>query len=103
MGPYRKFLLKDPKLKPFLKYEVGLPPKTKNLTMTLASSIISQQLSVKVARIIYLRFVALLPPRKKTAEEILKLSIADMRAIGLSTQKGTYIHNLANFMVEKKL
>ncbi len=61
---------------------------------TLAKSIIYQQLSGRVANVIFDRFTAAAGGRL-TPENVLKLRPARMRALGLSTQKTAYIRDLA--------
>src|SRR5713226_2761761 len=63
---------------------------------TLVRSIVFQQLSGKVARVIYDRLVdAATNGAELTPEAILKLKPAKLRAIGLSKQKSAYILDLA--------
>jgi DNA-3-methyladenine glycosylase II len=61
----------------------------------LVGSIVSQQLSTKVARVIFARLKAALPEEKLTPENVLKLRPAKMRALGLSTRKVEYIRDIA--------
>ena len=61
---------------------------------TLVKSIVSQQLSGKVAKTIYGRLIAAGGGRL-TPESLLKLRPARMRALGLSRQKIDYIRDLA--------
>lgn len=61
---------------------------------TLVKSIVNQQLSGRVASVIFGRLAAAAGGRL-TAENILKLRPARMRALGLSTQKTAYIRDLA--------
>jgi DNA-3-methyladenine glycosylase II len=60
----------------------------------LMSSIISQQLSVKAAARIEARFVALYG-HFPVPKEVLATSIDDLRAVGLSRQKASYLHSRA--------
>ncbi len=61
--------------------------------ITLARSIVGQQISVKAAQHVWDRFVVL--PRKMTAANVLKLKVDDMRAAGLSARKVEYLVDLA--------
>ena len=61
--------------------------------VTLARSIVGQQISVKAAQTVWDRFVVL--PRKLTPANVLKLKIDDMRAAGLSARKVEYLVDLA--------
>jgi DNA-3-methyladenine glycosylase II len=61
--------------------------------VTLARSIVGQQISVKAAQTVWDRFALL--PRKITPTNVLKLKVDDMRAAGLSARKVEYIVDLA--------
>jgi DNA-3-methyladenine glycosylase II len=61
--------------------------------VTLARSIVGQQISVKAAQTVWDRFVQL--PKKMTAGNVLKLKVDDMRAAGLSVRKVEYLVDLA--------
>jgi DNA-3-methyladenine glycosylase II len=61
--------------------------------VTLARSIVGQQISVKAAQTVWDRFALL--PRKVTAANVLKLKVDDMRAAGLSVRKVEYLVDLA--------
>lgn len=60
----------------------------------LMSSIISQQLSVKAAATIQKRFVALFG-RFPTPQEVLVTTVDNLRSVGLSRQKASYIIAIA--------
>ena len=70
---------------------------------TLVRSIVYQQLSGKVASVIFGRLVGLVPRGKLTPQAILKLTPAKMRKAGLSKQKTVYIRDLARKTVGGKL
>ena len=61
--------------------------------VTLARSIVGQQISVKAAQTVWDRFHLL--PKKMTPGHILKLKVDDMRAAGLSARKVEYLVDLA--------
>lgn len=61
--------------------------------VTLARSIVGQQISVKAAQSVWDRFAAL--SRKLTPGGVLKLKVDDMRAAGLSARKVEYLVDLA--------
>ncbi|WP_296447298.1 DNA-3-methyladenine glycosylase family protein [Rhodoferax sp. UBA5149] len=61
--------------------------------VTLARSIVGQQISVKAAQTVWDRFALLL--KKITASNVLKLKVDDMRAAGLSVRKVEYLVDLA--------
>ena len=61
--------------------------------VTLARSIVGQQISVKAAQSVWDRFSAL--SRKITPAGVLKLKVDDMRGAGLSARKVEYLVDLA--------
>ena len=61
--------------------------------VTLARSILGQQISVKAAQSVWDRFAVL--PRKMTPANVLKLKVDDMRAAGLSARKVEYLVDLS--------
>jgi DNA-3-methyladenine glycosylase II len=61
--------------------------------VTLARSIVGQQISVKAAQTVWDRFAKL--PRKITPANVLKLKVDDMRDAGLSARKVEYLVDLA--------
>ncbi len=61
--------------------------------VTLARSIVGQQISVKAAQTVWDRFALLL--KKITASNVLKLKVDDMCAAGLSARKVEYLVDLA--------
>ena len=62
--------------------------------VTLARSIVGQQISVKAAQTVWDRFAAL-GPKKLTPRQVLKLKVEDMRMAGLSARKVEYLVDLA--------
>ncbi len=70
---------------------------------TLVKSIVLQQLSGKVAEVIFQRLVAAAGNGRLTPESVLRLRPARMRAIGLSRQKTQYIRELARRVVSGQL
>lgn len=61
--------------------------------ITLARSIVGQQISVKAAQTVWDRFAKL--PRRMTAANVLKLKVDDMQAAGLSARKIEYLVDLS--------
>ena len=61
--------------------------------VTLARSIVGQQISVKAAQSVWNKFGLL--PRRMTPANVLKLKVDDMRAAGLSARKVEYLVDLA--------
>jgi DNA-3-methyladenine glycosylase II len=92
----------DPILAPIIA-KAGLPNiiPNKNYYQELVESIISQQLSVKAAATILKRFIELFPGVDFPApDQILQKDIEQLRAVGLSRQKASYIQDLALKVIE---
>ena len=64
-----------------------------NAFVTLARSIVGQQISVKAAQSVWDKFVAL--SKTLTPAAVLKLKVDDMRSAGLSARKVEYLVDLA--------
>ncbi len=62
---------------------------------TLVRSIVYQQLSGKAAATILDRLLGLVPKRTLTPKAVLRLTPEQLRAVGLSGQKASYIRDLA--------
>ena len=62
----------------------------------LARSIISQQISTSAARSIRSRLIELLEPEGITPNRLLMTSAEDLRTAGVSPQKASYLHDLAD-------
>lgn len=95
----------DPILYTIIK-KTGLPliRPHKNYYQELVESIVSQQLSVKAASTILKRFVDLFPGDEfPTPDQILKVDIEQLRAVGLSRQKGGYIQDLAIKVLDRTI
>ena len=100
---YKKHLSKDKVLANILKKDSHALSLQKNIPLRLMASIISQQLSTKVAAIIFDRFVALYPAKKPTIQKVLDTPEETLRGIGISYAKIKYIYAVANFCIEHKI
>lgn len=100
---YKKHLSKDKVLAGILKKDSHALSLQKNIPLRLMASIISQQLSTKVAAIIFDRFVALYPAKKPTVQKVLDTPEETLRGIGISYAKINYIYAVANFCLEHKI
>ena len=76
--------------------------KSQNYFASLCESIISQQLSVKVGDVIYDRFKALVH-NEVTPENVIQLTVEQIRSIGASQAKGKYILDLATKVAKKEV
>lgn len=74
--------------------------KRKNICTYLCASIMSQQLSTKVADVIYKRFLSLYGDKEPSAQQILDTPFEKLRGIGLSNAKVNYVKNVAQFEIE---
>src|SRR3712207_3198222 len=61
----------------------------------LMKSIISQQISIGAAKAIRARLEALVGTRGMRPQALAALSIDQLRSVGLSPQKASYVHDLA--------
>ena len=72
----------------------------KNYYQELVASIISQQLSLKAAATILKRFKELFQKEFPTPEDILATEIEELRGVGLSRQKASYIKDVATRVLD---
>ena len=98
---YITHLSKDKKLKKLL----GIHPphrlkKRRNICTYLCASIMSQQLSTKVADVIYRRFLALYNDKEPSPQQIIDMPFDTLRSIGLSNAKTNYVKNVARFEID---
>ena len=94
------FLSKDVKLKSLIeKYPKPKFSPNKNYFDALSKSIIYQQLSGKVAKIIYNRFLSLFVNEIPDPAQYQKLENINLKNIGLSKQKISYISNVSLFFL----
>jgi len=102
MSDYILHLSKDRKLRKVIE---SMKPhklvKKKNICLRLCASIMSQQLSTKVAEVIYRRFLELYNGEEPTPQQILDTAFEKLRGIGLSNAKVNYVQNVARFAIEK--
>jgi DNA-3-methyladenine glycosylase II len=100
---YKEHLKKDIKLASLLAADTHALKKRKNTPIRLIASIISQQLSTKVAKIIFLRFLDLYAGKEPTCAQVLATDPKLLRGIGLSNSKVNYVQNVATFFIENKV
>lgn len=77
--------------------------KRKNVCLRLCASIMSQQLSTKVAEVFYKRFLEIYEGKEPTPGQIAATPFETLRGIGLSNAKANYINNVANYFIENKI
>ena len=100
---YKVQLQKDMKLATLLAANSYLLTKRKHIPIRLIASIISQQLSTKVAKIIFLRFLDLYKGKEPSCVQVMNTPAETLRNIGLSNSKVSYVQNVALFFLENKL
>lgn len=98
---YVPHLSKDRKLKKLVENsDPHQLKKRKNICIYLCASIMSQQLSTKVADVIYKRFLAIYGGKEPTPQQIIDTPFETLRGIGLSNAKVNYVKNVAQFELE---
>lgn len=99
---YKEHLSKDRRLKKLLENHEGFTlKKRKKVFIYLCASIMSQQLSTKVADVIYQRFLHLYGGKEPSEQQILDTPFETLRGIGLSNAKVSYVQNVARFSLER--
>jgi len=97
-------LTKDKKFKKIIELqEPYVLTKRKNVHLHLCNSIMSQQLSTKVADVFQRRFLALYKTKSPSAAEIAATPFDTLRSIGLSNAKANYVLNVCRFFIEEKI
>ncbi|TDH23080.1 DNA-3-methyladenine glycosylase 2 family protein [Segetibacter sp. 3557_3] len=100
---YMMHLKKDRKLSKILA--APLPPLTlhTNIPLRLITSIMGQQLSTKVAQVIYRRFLEIYQGNEPAPKQVLATPNETLRAIGLSNAKVSYVKNVAQFCIDNNI
>ncbi len=100
-SPHIAHLSKDTKMLHLLQtVEPYQLKKRKNVCVRLCASIMSQQLSTRVAEVIFKRFLELYEGKEPTPQQIIDTPFDTLRAIGLSNAKVNYVQNVAKYMIE---
>jgi DNA-3-methyladenine glycosylase II len=97
-------LSKDKKLKSIIDaQQPHILSVEKKVYLRLCASILSQQLSTKVAKVLYNRFLNLYSGKEPSAKQILETPATVFRSIGFSNAKASYVHNVCRFFIENKI
>lgn len=97
-------LYKDKKLKKIIELQQPcVLTKRDKIYLYLCYSIMSQQLSTKVADVFHRRFIELYGGQEPTVKQIASTSFETLRTIGLSNAKANYILNVCNFFIEENI
>ena len=99
---YTSQLCKDKKLAKLIavQQEITQLKSHKNICLRLCASIMSQQLSTKVAKVLYHRFLDIYEGQEPTPQQIAATPYDTLKAIGLSNAKTQYVLNVAQFALE---
>lgn len=100
---YVSHLVKDKKLAKTIGEEKHVLALRKNIPVRMMASIMSQQLSTKVADVIYKRFLDLYKGKEPSPRQVLETAPETLRAIGLSNAKVGYVQNVAAFCIEHRI
>ncbi len=93
---YIAHLSRDSKLRKVLATQDAVElTSRKNIPLRLCASIMSQQLSTKVAKVIFHRFLDLYNGKEPTPQQMAATPFDTLRAIGLSNAKTQYVLNVA--------
>ena len=97
-------LSKDKKFKKLVDaQEPFVLAQRRKVYLHLCASIMSQQLSTKVAKVIHQRFLNLYGKNQPSAQQIADTPHETLRSIGLSNAKASYVHNVCNFFIKNKI
>ena len=100
---YIHHLQKDKKLAKVIGQDVHELKLHPNIPVRMMASIMSQQLSTKVAKLIFHRFLDLYKGKEPRPKQVLDTPFEVLRGIGLSNAKVGYIQNVAAFCIEHKI
>ncbi len=100
---YKQHLSTDKKFAKIIGDEAHELKLHKNIPLRLMASIMSQQLSTKVAKVIFHRFLDLYGKKEPRPQQVLDTPSETLRAIGLSNAKVSYVKNVAAFCIEHKI
>jgi DNA-3-methyladenine glycosylase II len=97
-------LNKDKKLRKIIATQSSVViSKQKNIYLVLCFSIISQQLSTKVAKVIQERFLNLFDSKTPSLTDIISTPFDTLKSVGLSHAKTNYLLNVCQYFIDNKL
>lgn len=97
-------LSKDKKFRQLIERQpVHVIRKRNNIHLHLCNSIMSQQLSTKVADVFQQRFLDLYGGKTPTAKQVVDTPFETLRGIGLSNAKSNYVKNVCQFFIDEKI
>ncbi|MCA0931098.1 DNA-3-methyladenine glycosylase [Lutimonas saemankumensis] len=80
-----------------------LPEPNVDIYHSLVASIVSQQLSTKVVKVIWGRFTGLFADGYPDPESLLSIEHQVLRGVGLSNSKASYVKNVAEFSLNNDM
>jgi DNA-3-methyladenine glycosylase II len=103
--PYIEHLSKDKKLAKLIAQQEEMPVLKfhKNICLRLCASIMSQQLSTKVAKVLFHRFLDLYEGQEPAPQQIAATPYDTLKGIGLSHAKTRYVLSVAEFALAHDL
>ncbi len=97
-------LSKDKKLKALIDVQQPYDLVVrKKVYLHLCASILSQQLSTTVAKVLHRRFLDLYAGKEPSAKQILETPATVFRSIGFSNAKASYVQNVCRFFIANKI
>jgi DNA-3-methyladenine glycosylase II len=78
-------------------------PRSGNVYNELVKNIVYQQISFKVADVIYGRFIAMFDNAMFKPEEVLAKEFDELKAVGLSKSKTQYVINISQYFIDHNL
>ncbi len=97
-------LQKDRRLRKILLLQEPVQLKRRRqVWLHLCGSIISQQLSTRVAAVIQERFLALYPGGRPCIADVLETPFERLRGVGLSHAKAQYVQEVCRFFAEENI
>jgi DNA-3-methyladenine glycosylase II len=86
-----------------VRIQLPIISPVQNVYLALLESIVSQQLSVRVADVIFKRFLQLFENEYPYPNILKEIEIEKLRSTGVSRSKAQYLKNVANFTLENDL
>lgn len=77
--------------------------KRNKIYLRVCASILSQQLSTAVSKVLYKRFLDIYKGKEPSAAQILDTPVSVLRSLGFSNAKASYVHNVCRFFIENKI
>lgn len=100
---YVLHLSKDKKLARIIGKDLHQLRMRRNIPLRLMAGIMSQQLSTKVAEVIFKRFLGLYQGKEPRPQQVLDTPSEILRSIGLSNAKVSYVKQVAAFCIEQRI